>query len=87
MQEKLITLLPEWFKSIPHFDKILHLIAGLVIYFGCSLFMNNVYALLVVFVVGLGKELIDNRPNRQSTYDFIATFGLPLIICIIQNLR
>jgi hypothetical protein len=78
--KKFINLLPEWFKAIPNFDKILHLIAGLVIYFACSLFMNNVYALLIVFLVGLGKELIDNRPNRQSTYDFIATFGVPLII-------
>jgi len=42
MQQKFINLLPTWFKSIPHFDKILHLIAGLVIYFGCSLFINNV---------------------------------------------
>ena len=86
MQKKFINLLPEWFKAIPHFDKILHLIVGLVIYFGCGLFINNVYALLVVFIIALGKELIDNIPNRQSTYDFIATFGVPLIICIIQNI-
>jgi len=85
MQEKFINLLPEWFKSIPHFDKILHLIAGLVIYFVACLFIDNVYALLVVFTIALGKELIDNRPNKESTYDFLATFILPLLICIIQN--
>lgn len=86
MQEKFINLLPNWFKAIPNYDKILHLIAGLVIYFVACLVIDNVYALLVVFAFALGKELIDNIPNRQSTYDFIATFGVPLIICIIQNI-
>ena len=85
--KKLISLLPNWFKEIPHFDKILHLIAGLVIYFLSCLVIDNVYALLVVFTVALGKELIDNRPNRQSTYDFMATFAMPLLICIIQNIK
>ena len=87
MQEKLIALLPEWLKAIPYFDKILHLIAGLVIYFLACLVIDNVYALLVVFTIALGKELIDNRPNRQSTYDFMATFAMPLLICIIQNIK
>lgn len=87
MQKKLIALLPNWFKAIPNYDKILHLIAGLVVYFGFSVFIDNVYALLVVFFVALGKELIDNRPNRQSTYDFMATFAMPLLICIIENIK
>ena len=84
--KKLIELLPNLFKAIPYFDKILHLIAGLVIYFVSCLVIENVYALLVVFTIALGKELIDNRPNRQSTYDFMATFIVPLLICIIQNI-
>ena len=85
--KKLISLLPNWFKAIPHFDKILHLIAGLVIYFLACLVIENVYALLVVFTIALGKELIDNRPNKESTYDFMATFAMPLLICIIENIK
>ena len=85
MQQKFINLLPTWFKAIPHFDKILHLIAGLVIYFGCALFTDTVYAFLVVLVIALGKEYLDGTSTRQSTLDFIATIALPLIICIIQN--
>ena len=84
--KKLIKLLPNWFKAIPNYDKILHLISGLLIYLGCSLFMNNVYALLIVFVIGLGKEYKDGASTRQSFYDFSATFAMPLLICIIQNI-
>jgi hypothetical protein len=87
MQKKLISLLPNWFKEIPNFDKILHLIVGLVIYFTFCLIIESVYALLIVFTVALGKELIDNRPNKESTYDFMATFAMPLLICIIENIK
>ena len=83
--KKLISLLPNWFKAIPHFDKILHLIAGLVIYFLACLVIDNVYALLVVFTIALGKEYFDGTSTRQSFFDFWATFLVPLIICIIQN--
>ena len=86
MQKKLIALLPLWFKAIPNFDKILHLIAGLVIYFSSCLIIDNVYALLVVFTVALGKEYFDGTSTRQSFFDFWATFIVPLIICIIENL-
>jgi hypothetical protein len=86
MQKKLISLLPNWFKAIPHFDKILHLIAGLVIYFLSCLFLNNVYALLIVFTLALGKEYFDGTSTRQSFFDFLATFLAPLLICIIQNI-
>ena len=83
--KKLIELLPNWFKEIPHFDKILHLIAGLVIYFLACLVIDNVYALLVVFTIALGKEYFDGTSTRQSFFDFLATFIVPLLICIIQN--
>ena len=83
--KKIIELLPNWFKEIPHFDKILHLIAGLFIYFLSCLFINNVYALLVVFTIALGKEYFDGTSTRQSFFDFMATFIVPLLICIIQN--
>jgi hypothetical protein len=86
MQKKLISLLPNWFKVIPQFDKILHLIAGLVIYFLSCLVLNNIYALLIVFTVALGKEYFDGTSTRQSFFDFLATFLSPLLICIIQNI-
>ena len=85
--KKLISLLPNWFKAIPHFDKILHLIAGLVIYFLACLVIENVYALLVVFTIALGKEYFDGTSTRQSFFDFMATFAMPLLICIIENIK
>lgn len=54
-------------------DKFLHLFAGG--WMSC-LATNWYYALVIAFIVGLGKELVDKYIRKSSFdyYDWIATF-------------
>ena len=85
MQQKFINLLPEWFKSIPHFDKILHAIAGVVVYaLSCLMFSYEV-SFIPLFIIASLKEYLDNQQkgNFASLADLGATMILPFLWYLI----
>ncbi len=65
-------------------DKLLHLAAGALT--GLSAFLIGWWALLIVLVVGIGKELWDaSGHGTPDTLDAVATFcGGAVVVAIIM---
>lgn len=70
---------------IPH-DKALHFIVGILI-FTIFHFISISFALLMVFIIGFGKEIYDkyNQSHTSEVYDFVWTCvgGLIGLICTL----
>jgi len=91
MQEKLINILPEWFKSIHsllanNVDKVAHfsfmyMVADIILKYEISIIIVS----LASFIIAIGKEIFDKLvTNKWSLLDFIFTF-LGGILAIIIN--
>lgn len=48
-------------------DKLLHVVAGVIIYGGCSLLYSNPVCLGVVAAAGIGKEVIYDKLLDKGT--------------------
>lgn len=73
-------------------DKILHLIAGILIILACLLFkLPYLWSIVILFLVAAGKEVYDSFYPQKHTvdvYDALATFlGGLFILVIVEVLR
>lgn len=77
-------------KSWRHWDKLLHAVAGLIIYLFAHLWFYSEPALLVVVIVALVKELVYDaeRPDRHTKdgWDVVATFVPALLLACLETL-
>ena len=70
--------------SIPQ-DKLLHIIAGVVIYLVSGLLVSPVMSLIIVVLVAIGKELWDSLGNgTPDKWDAIATIGGGVLCFILK---
>lgn len=71
--------------NIPH-DKLLHYVAGTIIYALCSLFIG-LYAIVIVLVIAIGKEVYDyvSKKGTPEYMDIIATV-LGGLVVMLSNL-
>lgn len=71
--------------NIPH-DKLLHYVAGTLIYGLCSLFIG-LYAIGIVFIVAVCKEVYDyvSKKGTPEYMDIIATV-LGGLVVMLSNL-
>ena len=85
---KLFGMLPEWFKNLKYAEYILHAIFGTVIFLLASIFIGYGNAFALVFVIGMGVEILSEmrKIGTGNFFDAIATFIIPLLIFIISIL-
>ena len=68
-------------------DKLLHLSVGLIVYSGISIFSLD-YALLVVLILGIGKEIYDYYDyGGFDRADMVWTVSAPLALYITETIK
>lgn len=69
-------------------DKVKHLLIGLIIYLSLARFTHIFIALIITFIIGVGKEVYDkiSKKGKPEFMDFIYTVAIPSILCIIETL-
>jgi len=67
-------------------DKLLHFIAGILIYMSASLVMNSWYSLGVVIIIAYLKEVYDSTVTKFDNKDLIYTVVGGLVTLIYHLL-
>ncbi len=98
MKTKIFNLLPEWFKKLPHSDKIAHAIIGLIIFaFFTWIFTfrpqlvgwseKTAFAFVITLLIAYFTEVYDQKKGgRGSFWDIGATVVIPFFIMLAMHI-
>ena len=93
IKAQIFALFPKFFRELPYADKIAHALFGLAIYimFSWGTPLPNVIgpkelSLLIVFFVGAGIEIYDDRQKggMGDWADMLATWSLATLLYYLQ---
>lgn len=77
------------FKYIPETDKLQHYFFGSIIFLFFSMFVSNLYALLINLIIAIGWEVWQKynggtNSNKEMTLDIAFSVLAGILICIIK---
>jgi hypothetical protein len=85
MKKKIFNLFPQWFRILPHSDKIVHAILGTLMYLMLLLFLASHYAFFITVGISLAIEMYDEFSGKGTPdiLDAIATIIIPFLLFLI----
>lgn len=98
MKTKIWNLMPEWFKKMPHADKVAHAIIGLLIFaFFTWVFTfrpqlvgwseKTLFALLITTGVAWVNERLDQKKGGTGSFwDIAATVLVPFFVTLAMHI-
>ena len=95
MKTKLFNLFPEWFKKLPHSDKIAHAIIGLLIFVPLVFVFSYLplwrdrtsFALVAVSLIAYFTEVYDQKKGGTGRFwDIGATILIPMFLTLAAHI-
>lgn len=88
MKQKIFNLFPTWLRNLPHSDKLVHAILGVLIYIILRIFIPNNFAFFGVVLVAISVEVYDkiSKKGTPDPKDAIATFIIPFFLFLIEEM-